>query len=126
MSQWTEKLRTLKVEAIALYFAARHPGTPWYAKLLVACVAAYALSPIDLIPDFIPLLGYVDDAVLLPIGIALARRMVPVHVMHECRTQAQSLVSGARPTSRIAATLIVASWVGFTMLAVIYLLRLAA
>jgi uncharacterized membrane protein YkvA (DUF1232 family) len=126
MSQWAEKLRDLKVEAIALYLAARHPGTPWYAKLLVACVAAYALSPIDLIPDFIPLLGYVDDALLVPIGMALARRMVPVAVMHECRRKAESLVSGARPTSRIAAALIVFLWVGFTTLAVIHILRLAA
>ncbi|MBY0274153.1 DUF1232 domain-containing protein [Candidatus Binatia bacterium] len=126
MSQWAEKLRALKVEAIALYLAARHPGTPWYAKLLVACVAAYALSPIDLIPDFIPLLGYADDALLLPIGMVLARWMVPGAVMHECRTQAESMMSGARPTSRIAATLIVSLWVGFTTLAMIYILRLAA
>lgn len=81
--------RLLKMEIQALYLAARHPLTPWYAKLLVTAVVAYALSPIDLIPDFIPVLGYLDDLILLPLGIAWAIRLIPLTVMTECRERAQ-------------------------------------
>ena len=69
--------RRLKSEVLVLYFAARHPGTPWYAKLLVVLVVAYVFSPIDLVPDFIPVLGILDDLILVPLGIALALRLIP-------------------------------------------------
>lgn len=72
-----QRARQLKAETFALYLAARHPDTPWYAKLLVATIVAYAFSPIDLIPDFIPIVGYLDDLVLIPMGIALAIKLVP-------------------------------------------------
>src|SRR3546814_19345602 len=75
--------RTIRRDVVALYLAARDPRVPWYAKALAACVAAYALSPIDLIPDFIPVLGYLDDVILVPLGILLAVRHVPAHVMAE-------------------------------------------
>jgi uncharacterized membrane protein YkvA (DUF1232 family) len=89
-----EKLKTkatkLKQELTALYFAARDPRTPWYAKILIAGVVAYALSPIDLIPDPIPIFGYLDDLLLLPLGIWLAARMIPPTVLHDCRAKAAS------------------------------------
>jgi uncharacterized membrane protein YkvA (DUF1232 family) len=102
--------RHLQSETFALYLAARHPDTPWYAKLFVAGVVAYALSPIDLIPDFVPVLGYLDDLVLVPLGIAVAIRMIPPRVLAECRGRAQTAMAGAKPASRIAAVVIVGIW----------------
>jgi uncharacterized membrane protein YkvA (DUF1232 family) len=102
--------RRLKAETLALYFAARDPRTPWYARLLVAAIVAYALSPIDLIPDFVPVLGLLDDAILLPLGIALALRMIPAEVMADARGRAQAELAGATPRSRAAAVVIVAIW----------------
>jgi len=82
------KAAALKREVFALYLAARDPRTPWYAKVFVVCIVAYALSPIDLIPDPIPIIGYLDDLLLLPIGIYLALRMIPPDVLTECRAKA--------------------------------------
>jgi len=100
--------RRLKTETLALYLAARDPRTPWYARLLVAGIAAYALSPIDLIPDFIPVLGYLDELILLPLGIALALRLIPDEVMAAARERARA--EGKGPRSRVAAAVIVAIW----------------
>lgn len=107
--------RLLKMEIQALYLAARHPLTPWYAKLLVMAVVAYALSPIDLIPDFIPVLGYLDDLILLPLGIAWAIRLIPLTVMTECRERAQGSPD-LQPASGVAAAVIVLIWAGLTVL----------
>ncbi|MCC6075632.1 YkvA family protein [Pseudomonas sp. GCM10022188] len=107
--QWA---RSLKRQVMVLWFCARHPDTPWAAKLLALAVVAYALSPIDLIPDFIPVLGYLDDVILLPLGILLALRLIPAPVFEACRQQAQAweAAGAARPRSRLAAVLIVALW----------------
>jgi len=110
------RLRALKGETYVLYLAARHPGTPWYAKLLVAAVVAYALSPIDLIPDFIPVLGVLDDLVLVPLGILLARRMVPPAVMAECRQRAEAVARRGRLASRAAAAVVIAIWLVLAVL----------
>jgi uncharacterized membrane protein YkvA (DUF1232 family) len=104
-----ERAREIKRQSYALYLAARHPGVPWYAKAMVALVAGYAFSPIDLIPDFIPVLGYLDDVILLPLGIALAIRMIPREVWAEC--QARAAEAHDRPLSRTAAVVIVTVWV---------------
>jgi len=101
--------RALKREVLALWVAARDPRTPWLAKVACAAVAAYALSPIDLIPDFIPVLGYLDDLILVPLGILLAIRLVPAELMAGFRAEADRLA--ARPVSRTAAAVIVALWV---------------
>ncbi len=114
------RLRTwaarMKRDAVALWFARRHPRTPWAAKALAVFVAAYALSPIDLIPDFIPVLGLVDDLILLPVLIALAIRMLPPEVMSESRQEAQDWLASAqgRPRSRWGAVMIVAIWVALS------------
>lgn len=97
--------RRLKAETLALYLAARHPDTPRYVKLLVAAVVAYAFSPIDLIPDFIPIVSYLDDLVLIPIGIALAIKLVPPAVLAECRARAQDVMVNGKPVSRVQALL---------------------
>ena len=109
MNGWKERGRLLKREVYALYFACRDPRVPWYAKALAVCVVAYAFSPIDLIPDFIPVLGYLDDLVLIPLGVLAVRRMVPPAVLDECRQKAVSLES--KPRNWIGAAVIVAIWV---------------
>jgi uncharacterized membrane protein YkvA (DUF1232 family) len=86
---WKGRVRQLKRETYALYLAARDPRTPWYAKALAICVVGYAISPIDLIPDFIPIVGYLDDLLLVPLGIAITLRLVPSHVLAESRERAQ-------------------------------------
>lgn len=100
--------RQIKADVVALYLAVRHPLVPWHAKLVAALVAAYALSPVDLIPDFIPVLGYLDDIVLVPLGILLAVRLIPPPLMAELRASAQAIVE--RPVSRRGALFIVAIW----------------
>ena len=105
LKQWA---RLIKRDVHALYFAARDPRVPWYAKVLAATVAAYALSPIDLIPDFIPVLGYLDDAILVPLGILLTLRLVPPELMSEHRLRAACAME--RPVSRTAAVVIVSAW----------------
>ena len=104
------RVHHLRQETYALYLAARHPHTPWYAKLVVAAIVAYALSPIDLIPDFVPVLGYLDDLILIPLGIVLAIKLVPPEVLTECRTRAQEAVANGKPVSRVAAIVIVGIW----------------
>ena len=90
--KWAERARKLKTELFALYLAARHPGTPWYAKLVVAGFVAYAVTPVDFVPDAIPILGLVDDLIFVPIAIALAVRFVPAPVLEECRPQARERI----------------------------------
>lgn len=104
--------KAIKRDGVTLWFAGRNPRTPWYAKALGLLVVAYALSPIDLIPDFIPVLGYVDDVLLLPVLIWLAIKLLPSGVLAECREQADEWmrVKGAKPTSRAGAILIVLLW----------------
>ena len=121
---WRARVAALKRETLALYLAARDPRTPWHARVVVAAVAAYALSPIDLVPDFIPILGLLDDAVLLPLGIALALRLIPAEVIAESRAKAAEKFATGRPVSRSAALAIVAIWCGMLVLAVIGLRRL--
>jgi uncharacterized membrane protein YkvA (DUF1232 family) len=113
LRQWA---RTLKHEVLTLWFACRHPGTPWTARLVAAIVAGYALSPIDLIPDFIPVVGYLDDLILVPIGIWLALRLLPAPVADECRRAADEWTAHdrAKPRNYVAAGLIAVAWVAAT------------
>lgn len=106
----------LKRDTAALYLAARDPRTPWYAKAVAFSVVAYALSPIDLIPDFVPVLGYIDDLLLLPLGIALSIRLVPAEVLEECRLHADERLSAAAPGGRMAAVAVIAAWVAILLL----------
>jgi uncharacterized membrane protein YkvA (DUF1232 family) len=104
-----EQARRLRREAYTLYFVVRDPRTPWYARALAAAVVAYAFSPIDLIPDFVPVLGYLDDLVIVPLGVAVVLRLVPAIVLSESRQRAS--VAAERPVSRLGAALVVAVWV---------------
>jgi len=106
--QWMCQAKKLKSEVVALYFASKDSRVPWYAKLFIVIVVGYAFSPIDLIPDFIPILGYLDDIVLIPVGIGLAIKMLPPHVMDEAREKSLSLTS--KPRNWLAAAFIVCIW----------------
>jgi uncharacterized membrane protein YkvA (DUF1232 family) len=117
IESWKIKARALKVQTIALYYAMRDPRVPWYAKAWGAVVVAYAFSPIDLIPDFIPVLGYLDDLVLIPLGVALTLRMIPPAVMAECQARAEA--SQGIHRSWIAAAIIILVW----LLAIYWLAR---
>ena len=124
LARLREWARLIKRDVVALYLAAGDPRVPWHAKALAAAVAAYALSPIDLIPDFIPVLGYLDDLLIVPLGIWLAARMIPPQIMAEHRVTAAATT--ARPTSTAGAIAIIAIWLGLTALACWYSYRLLA
>jgi uncharacterized membrane protein YkvA (DUF1232 family) len=111
MKNWA---RLVKRDIHALYLCSRDPRVPWHAKVLAIFVAAYALSPIDLIPDFVPVLGYLDDVILVPVGIWLVVRLIPAHVMAEHRELAAA--AHDRPVSRTAAAVIVAIWIASAIL----------
>ena len=118
LEKWKQRAGRLKVETYALYMAYGDPRVPLYAKLFVALVVGLAFSPIDLIPDFIPVLGYLDDLVVVPLGAALAVRMIPEEVMSESRQKAREMVErGERPVSRTAAAFIVVLWLALAVLA---------
>lgn len=123
LAAFKQRARRLKTETWALYLAARHPGTPWYAKLFMAGIIAYAFSPIDLIPDFVPILGYLDDLILLPLGIALAIKMVPPTVWAECRARAQAGMVHGKPAGRVAGAVIVMLWVALAALGLLWAYR---
>ena len=106
LKQWA---RLLKRDVVALWIAARDPRVPWYAKLVAGLVAAYALSPIDLIPDFIPVLGYLDDLVIVPLGIILAVRLIAPELLAEFRQEAMK--RAGRPKSTAAVVVVVAIWI---------------
>jgi uncharacterized membrane protein YkvA (DUF1232 family) len=124
VERWKQRARGLKKETYALYLAVRDPRMPWYAKLLAVCVVGYAFSPIDLIPDFIPVLGYVDDLVLVPLGIALVLKMIPGEVMAECREKAQAIMAQGKPTNWVAAGVIIAVWLLLAALCIVLVIRI--
>jgi len=122
LRQWAYNL---KAELYALYLAYRDPRVPWYARLLVVCVVGYAFSPIDLIPDPIPILGYLDDLILLPIGIWLVLKMIPQDVMTECREKAHNEIKNGKPTNWVAAGIIIAIWIFLGTLSIIFVMLVA-
>lgn len=109
-ASWRAWARQLKHESLALALAIRDPRTPWWGKLLAGAVVAYALSPIDLIPDFIPVLGYLDDILLVPLGVVLVRRFIPADVLNDCRQRATKALVDGSPIGRVGAAVIVSLW----------------
>jgi uncharacterized membrane protein YkvA (DUF1232 family) len=120
---WKRWAHRLKLEVVAIYLAYRDPRVPWYARAFAALVLAYAFSPIDLIPDPIPVLGYLDDLLLIPLGVALALKMIPADVMAECRERARLAGSQPKPRNWIAAAAIVAVWVLLAVLVIVLIAR---
>lgn len=120
IEQWKQQARQLKVEVYALYLAYRDPRVPWYARIFVACVVAYAFSPIDLIPDPIPILGYLDDLILIPLGVKAALAMIPAEIMTESRKKAQGFIHQNNPVNWIAAAVIIAIWILLATVIIIF------
>jgi uncharacterized membrane protein YkvA (DUF1232 family) len=123
LDTWKKRARELKTEMFALYLAYKDPRVPLYAKIFAAVVVGYAFSPIDLIPDPIPILGYLDDLVLIPLGVALAIKMIPPDVLADCRAQASTRMEQGKPVNRVASAIIVAIWVLLALLTVILIVR---
>ncbi len=111
------------METYVLYLAYKDPRVPWYAKIFVACLVGYAFSPIDFIPDPIPVLGYVDDLVLIPLGIVLSLKMIPHDVLVECREEAAEARGRGKQTNRIAGGIIILIWIFFGALAISFVMR---
>lgn len=125
LENWKKQSRNLKKECYTLFLAYKDPRTPWYAKLFAGFIVAYAFSPIDLIPDFIPVLGYLDDLILVPLGVKAAIKMIPPEVMADCRAKAQAELEGDKPTNWTAAVVIGLVWVIAVVLIVKWLWGIA-
>ena len=106
-----KRAKKMKKEIGALYFAYKRPDVPFYAKLVSLLVVCYALSPIDLIPDFIPFFGYLDDLIIVPLGVALAIKLIPRDIMNECRQQSESIFKEEKPKKWIAGVIIICIWI---------------
>lgn len=120
-SSFKIKVKILKRDVGALYLASRRPDVPFYAKLTALLIVAYALSPIDLIPDFIPVLGYIDDLILVPLGIILAVKLIPKDIMTECRKQAEDIFKEGKPQNWIVGCVIICIWIIILFLLIKYL-----
>jgi len=123
LEKWKHKAKILKKEIYALYLACQDPRVPWFARLIAIIVVGYALSPIDLIPDPIPVLGYLDDLILVPLGIAWVIKMVPADVLNECREKAGERLSEDKPQNWIAAGVIILIWLFLLAAIVFYIIR---
>ncbi len=124
LQRWKQRAHSLKKEVYALYLAYRDPRTPWYAKTVAALVVAYAFSPIDLIPDPIPVLGYLDDLVLIPLGVALALRLIPPEVMVDSRAKTEELLRAGKPVSWGGVVIVGVIWIALAGLAIWLIARL--
>ncbi len=123
VSAWKQRARALKIEVYALYLAYKDPRVPRYARIFAACVVGYAFSPIDLIPDPIPILGYLDDLVLIPLGVALALKMIPPLVLADCRVKSREVMKQGKPVNRRAAAIIVLIWLVLAAIAIVLVIR---
>jgi uncharacterized membrane protein YkvA (DUF1232 family) len=124
--EWLARLksraRRMKTETVALALAARHPRTPWYAKLLIAAVVLYAVTPVDLVPDFIPVFGLIDDLIFVSIAVAIATRLVPTTVLEECRAKAESATLSPR-NKRLAYLVTLGLWLSLAAIAAVLMLK---
>jgi uncharacterized membrane protein YkvA (DUF1232 family) len=123
IERWKSQVKDLRNETYALYLAYKDPRVPWYAKVFIALIAGYAISPIDLIPDFIPVLGYLDDFILIPLGITLALKMMPKTVLEECREEAQKALSQDMPRNWVVGVVVITIWLVLIALVTITVLR---
>ena len=120
--KWKEKVKKLKQEIYTLYLAYKDPRVPWYAKIFIAIIVGYAISPIDLIPDFIPIIGYSDDLILLPLGILLSIKMIPKEVIEEYRKESVKGIKDSRFVF-IGLTIIIGTWLLLVYLAIRIIFR---
>lgn len=123
IERWKRRAKQFKVETYTLYLAYKDPRVPWYAKVFTACVVGYAFSPIDLIPDFIPVLGYLDDLILVPLGVTLALKMIPKPVLDQCRERAQENLDQGKALNWVVASVIIAIWLLLATLVIVVIVR---
>jgi uncharacterized membrane protein YkvA (DUF1232 family) len=123
IDKWKLKARQLKIEVYALYLAYRDPRVPWFARFFAGLVVGYALSPIDLIPDFIPVIGYLDDLILVPLGIKVALSMIPKNVIQESRDNAARIINQGLPVNKVAAALIITVWLLLAIALIVFLIH---
>jgi uncharacterized membrane protein YkvA (DUF1232 family) len=123
IESWKKKAKQIKREIHAVYLAMKDPRTPWYARVLAAVIVGYAFSPIDLIPDPIPILGYLDDLVLLPLGIVLLVKIIPSEVLVEGRAKAAASDGNKKPKNWVAGSVIIAIWVGLIFMTARYIMQ---
>lgn len=114
-TSWKQRARQLKKLTYALYLAYRDPRTPWLARIVAVVVVSYAFSPIDLIPDVIPILGIVDDLILIPLGIALAVKLMPANIWQDAQVAATQAIDGGKPVNWVAAAVIVVIWIALAI-----------
>ncbi len=124
MQSLKQVARKLKKDTYAVYLASIDQRVPWYVRILAGLTVAYAFSPIDLIPDFIPILGYLDDLIIVPLGIWLVLKMIPPQVLAECREKAAAQIERGKPINRAAAVVIIAIWIGLGILAAMWLKKI--
>ncbi len=124
IEQWKQQAKKLKVETYALYLAYRDKRVPLHARIFAGFVVGYAFSPIDLIPDFIPVIGYLDDLVVVPLGIKIALSMIPDNVMAESREKAKDIIGQGKPVNRAAAVTIILIWVLLAVLSIVLIIKI--
>ncbi len=120
---WKRRARQLESETYTLYLAYKDPRVPWYAKAFAALLVGYVFSPIDPIPDFIPVVGLLDELIVVPLGVILARKMIPEEVLAECRQKSWEATREGKPVKRVAAVVVVAVWLLLAVLAAIVVVR---
>lgn len=123
IEQLKHQAKKLKIETYALYLAIRDPRVPLFARIFAGFVVGYAFSPIDLIPDFIPVIGYIDDLILVPLGIRIAISMIPKNVMIESREKAQEIMGQGKPVNRVAAVIIISIWLILALLCIVFIIN---
>jgi uncharacterized membrane protein YkvA (DUF1232 family) len=121
---WKQRARQLESETYTLYLAYKDPRVPWYAKAFAALLVGYVFSPIDPIPDFIPVVGLLDELVVVPLGVILARKMIPEEVLADCRRKSQEAMREGKPVNHAAAAIVFAVWLLLTAAAAIVMLRM--
>jgi uncharacterized membrane protein YkvA (DUF1232 family) len=126
LDNWKRRARELKIQVYAVYLAYRDPRVPLHARIFAACVVGYAFSPIDLIPDVIPILGYLDDLIIVPLGIALALKMIPPNVLAECQEKSREVMKQGKPVNKVAAAIIIAIWIVLALVVVRVILDVVA
>jgi uncharacterized membrane protein YkvA (DUF1232 family) len=122
--RWKQRVKQLKTETYAIYLASKDPRVPWYAKALILFVVAHTFSPIDLIPDFIPVIGYLDDLIIAPLGIMIALKLIPGDVLAACRAEAQEIIAQDRPAKWWTAAVIITIWLLAAVLLAIIVIRI--
>ncbi len=118
---WKHWAKELKIQVYALYLAYQDPRVPLLARILAACIVGYALSPIDLIPDVIPVLGLLDDLVIVPLGIMIVLKLIPANVLAECQAKSRLVMEQGKPVNKVAAVIIIAIWLALAALIVRFL-----